>query len=102
MSVRQVLTAIIYDRRGRVLSIGQNSYIKTHPLQAHHARKVGADHRIYLHAEIAAIIRCPNISRAWRMQIIRIGRNGQAAKSAPCAVCMSALAATPIRIIDHT
>ena len=102
MSTQQVLTAIIYDRKGRVLSIGQNSYIKTHPLQAHHARKVGSEHRIYLHAEIAAIVRCPNISRAWRMQIIRTGRNGQPANAAPCEVCVSALAATPIRHIDHT
>ena len=102
MSSQQTLTAIIYDRKGRVLSIGQNSYIKTHPLQALHARKVGLEHRIYLHAEIAAIVRCADITRAWRMQIIRFGRNGQPANAAPCAVCMSALAATPIREIDHT
>jgi hypothetical protein len=33
MTKRQAITAIITDKKGRVLSIGQNSYSKTHPLQ---------------------------------------------------------------------
>ena len=38
---RQNITAVIYDKRGRVLSIGKNQYLKTHPLQAKHAHAVG-------------------------------------------------------------
>jgi hypothetical protein len=38
MKTRHELTAVIYDRKGNVLSIGKNSYIKTHPLQAIHAK----------------------------------------------------------------
>ena len=41
MASKQDMTAIIYDRRGRVLSVGKNSYFKTHTLQAKHAAKVG-------------------------------------------------------------
>lgn len=51
MKNRQQVTAFIYDKRGRVLSIGKNSYVKTHPLQAHHANKVGLGDKLYLHMQ---------------------------------------------------
>ena len=41
MCKKHHVTAIIFDKRGRPLSIGQNSYIKTHPLQLKIAEKVG-------------------------------------------------------------
>jgi tRNA(Arg) A34 adenosine deaminase TadA len=99
---RHVITATISDRKGRVLSIGQNNYVKTHPLQAEHAIKVGEPHKIFIHAEVSAIIRCPDISRAHRILITRYDRQGRPALARPCAICASAIAATPIRIIEHT
>lgn len=101
-SQRQQITAVIYDKRGRVLSVGQNSYIKTHPLQAAHAKKVGEDHKIFLHAEIAAIIRCRDIGRAHRMLVTRFGQQGQPLLAKPCAVCRSAIAVAGIQQVDHT
>ena len=56
MSKKYSITAIIYDRRGAVLSLGKNSYHKTHPLQAHYAAVAGEPHKMFLHAEIDAII----------------------------------------------
>ena len=101
MSKHQV-TAIIYDRRGRVLSVGQNSYVKTHPLQWHHAVKTGHPHKQYLHAEISAIVRCRNLGKAWRMWVSRVGRDGQFRLAKPCPVCESAIKAAGITIVDHT
>ena len=101
-SKRQQVTAIIYDKRGRVLSIGQNSYIKSHPVQAKHAKRVGREHNIYLHAEIAAITRCPDISRAHRIFVTRYDASGSPTLAKPCEICCSAISATPIKIIDHT
>ena len=74
MSVKQFITAFIYDKRGRVISVGQNSYVKTHTLQALHAQKVGEPHKIFMHAEIAAIARCKDLTRAHRMFVTRFGR----------------------------
>lgn len=102
MTSRQQITAIIYDRRGRVLSIGQNSYVKTHPLQAHHAQKVGLGDKIFLHAEIAAIARCPDLSRAHRILVTRYDSQGRPALAKPCPVCASAIAATQIQRVEHT
>lgn len=102
MTTKQTITAVIYDKRGRVLSIGQNSYIKTHPLQAKHAGKVGLPEKQFLHAEIAAITRCSDLSKAYRILVTRYDKKGDPVLAKPCPVCMSAISATPIRQIDHT
>jgi tRNA(Arg) A34 adenosine deaminase TadA len=101
-SKRQQVTAIIYDKRGRVLSMGQNSYIKSHPVQARHAKRVGCEHNIYLHAEIAAITRCQDLSRAHKIFVARYDANGNPTLAKPCKICQSAISATRIKIIEHT
>ena len=101
-NVKHELTAIIYDKRGRVLSIGQNNYIKTHPLQAKHAEKVGLPEKQYLHAEIHAIARCKDLTKAHRILITRFGKNGQPLLAKPCPVCQSAIQAAGIELVEHT
>ena len=101
-SQRQNITAIIYDRRGRVLSIGKNSYVKTHPYQALLARKCNHKEKIFLHAEIHAITKCANLDRAHRMVITRFDRSGQPVNAQPCEICATAIKATKIKIVDHT
>lgn len=101
-NTKQALTAIIYDKKGKVLSIGYNSYIKTHPLQARHAAAVGQPLRQFLHAEIHAITRCRALDRAYKISISRWNRVGQPLPAHPCPVCMSAIKAAGIEIIEHT
>jgi tRNA(Arg) A34 adenosine deaminase TadA len=96
------LTAVIYDKRGRVLSVGQNNYVKTHPLQKKHAEKVGEPYRLYVHAEIAAIVKCQNLKRAHKISIFRYNSDGQPALAKPCPVCLSAIKASGINYIEHT
>jgi deoxycytidylate deaminase len=96
------MTAIIYDKRGRVLSIGKNSYCKTHPLQAEHARRAGEPYKVYLHAEIAAIVKCKSLDKAHRIVIFRYLEDGSPAKARPCCICASAIKASGINIIEHT
>lgn len=102
MARQQSMTAIIYDKRGNVLSIGQNSYVKTHTLQAHYAKKCGVESKVFLHAEIHAITRCRNISQAHRILVTRYDANGRPALAKPCPVCSEAIRNTPIKVIDHT
>lgn len=102
MSKKFQVTAIIYDKRGKVLSVGNNSYIKTHPLQAEHARRAGEPYKIYLHAEVHAITRCHDIAKAHRIAIFRYLEDGSPADARPCKVCCSALKAANIKIIEHT
>lgn len=102
MSRKQQITAIIYDQKGRVLSIGQNSYIKTHPLQARHAALAGHEKQIFLHAEIHAITRCKDLSKAHKISIFRYSQVGEPALATPCPICQSAINETNIKIVEHT
>ena len=98
---KESLKAIIYDRKGKVLSIGENNYTKSHPLQAKHAFKAGLPEKIYLHAEIDAIVRCYDLSKAYKIVVSRIGRKGFL-NAKPCPVCMSAISSTNIQVIEHS
>lgn len=100
---RHVITAIIYDKKGNILSIGKNSYVKTHTLQAHYAKKVGQPDRQFLHAEIHALARCKSLKSAHRIMVSRFGRGGEARLAKPCKICLTALQEmTSIRHIEWT
>ena len=99
---QQSITAVIYDKRGRVLSVGQNSYIKTHPHQAKHASRVGLEHKQFLHAEVHAIVRCKDLGRAHKIFVTRFNKNGDPVLAKPCPVCMSAIRAAGIKLIEYT
>lgn len=96
------LTALIYDKRGRVLSVGKNSYVKTHPLQNHHACKVGLPEKQFLHAEIHAITLCKNLKKAHKIVIMRFDQSGNPKNAKPCPVCVSAIEAAGIKFVEHT
>jgi deoxycytidylate deaminase len=96
------LTALIKDKKGRILSIGKNRYLKTHPYQALCAAKVGLPEKIYLHAEIDAIIRCKDLSKAYSIHIFRYGSEGQPLLAKPCLVCQSAIESSGIKKVFHT
>jgi len=100
--MKHIITAIISDRKNKVLSIGKNNYTKTHPIQAKHAKKVGEPMRNFLHAEINAIVRCKDIDSAHRIQIFRYGKDGIQRLAKPCPICMSAIEATRIKVIEFT
>lgn len=99
---QQAITAIIYDKKGRVLSIGRNSYVKTHPLQAHYANKVGYNHKIFLHAEVHAIVRCKELDKAHKIIIFRFGAGGEPRLAKPCEICREAISHTKIKKIEYT
>lgn len=102
MTTKQTLSAVIYDKRGRVISIGQNSYVKTHPLQAKHAAEVGLPDKQYLHAEIHAIVRCKDLTKAHKIFVSRWDKKGNPMLAKPCPVCVSAIEAAGIQLIEHT
>ena len=93
---------MLYDRRGRLLSIGQNSYVKTHTVQAKAARAVGKPDSIYLHAEVAAIVKCANIEQAHKLVVLRFTKDGKPANSKPCPICQHVIKSTNIKVIQHT
>lgn len=102
MKKRYVITSIIYDKRGRILSTGRNCYEKTHTLQAKYANAVGLSDKTYIHAEISSIIRCRDISKAHTIFVSRYNAEGIPQNARPCPICMAAIKDTPIKFIKHT
>lgn len=84
-----------YDKRGRLLATGINQPTKSHPLQAKFAERAGFRKRIYLHAEISALIKCRQ--DPYTLQIVRIGPKEYAKPSCPCVVCQMAAIEAGVR-----
>lgn len=98
---RPILKAFCYDKRGRLLSFATNSWTKTHPLQAYFANRTGSPAKIYLHAEIHAIIKAGD-KQIHRIEIERKGKYGQHLLAKPCPICMEAIKAYGIKEISFT
>lgn len=101
MVTKYSITAKCYDKRGRLLSTGHNSYTKTHPIQAYFAAKVGHPSRKYLHAEIAAIIKAGD-KKIHRIEISRFNKQHQQRNAKPCPICKEAIKAYGIKFISWT
>ncbi len=96
------IKAIIYDKRGRILSIGENSYHRTHRVQYSVSRAVGKPNAIYIHGEIDAIVKCREIHNAHKILVMRITPDGYR-MAKPCDGCMEGITTlTPIKIIEWT
>lgn len=97
---RYNIVAIVTDRRDKILSIGFNSYKKTHPLQKRYGERTGNPDRIFLHAEIAALVKCR--SEGDRIYIARVDKQGNKKPAYPCPVCRLAIIEAGIREIIST
>lgn len=96
------IVATIYDKRGRVLSIGANSYTKTHPMQARYAATVGMPEKQYLHAEISAILRLSDMSKAHRIRVERYDAKGNPRNAKPCPICQHVINSAGIKVVEWT
>lgn len=101
MSKIQELVAIAYDKRGRVISVGNNSYVITHPLQAKYARKAGCPDAVFIHAEIDAIVRARG-RRIHRIFVSRRDSSGNYCLAKPCKSCQLAIKDFGIELVEYT
>lgn len=85
--------------KGKVVSTGVNVR-KTHPTQAKWAIKAGLPEKRYLHAEIAALIRCRE--QADTIVVARVNRQGKLRLSRPCPVCRLAILEAGITQVCYT
>jgi deoxycytidylate deaminase len=96
-----VIKATTFDSRDRIISVGYNSYTKTHPRQAKIADMVGLDDKQYLHAEVAAIIRSKGRD-IHKIKIERYDSEGNPKLAAPCPVCQMAIKMAGIKFVEYT
>ena len=92
--------AIACDRGGNILAVGYNSYAKTHPTQARHAAKANQPGKIYLHAEIAALVKAKG--EVYSLSVARVTKEGASALAKPCPVCYLAIREANVRLLEWT
>ncbi len=101
MTTKLLITATIYNRKGRVLSTGVNSYVKTHPKQQHFADRANLPEKSFLHAEIASLVKLKN-GVAHKIKVERYGKSGQPLNAEPCPICKLAIKAAGISFVEYT
>lgn len=89
----------VLEKNGRPISTATNCYTKSHKAQRDYARRAGYPAKVYLHAEISAIIksRCHGDT----MYIYRLNKKGELLPSKPCPVCQLALKELHIKQVYH-
>ena len=99
---KHLLTAEVFDRHGRSLSRAVNNYHLTHPVQAKFAKQANQPDRIYLHAEIAALVKLRKGQKPYKIAIKRFRKDGTTALAAPCPVCVAAIKHWGIQNVEYT
>jgi len=102
MTKRQHITAIVYDKHGRTLAIGQNSYTKTHTKMKFFGEKVGILKKEVMHAECAAIVKVRDLSKAYRIGVFRYNSKSEPLLAKPCPICQSMIEAAGIKVVEYT
>lgn len=83
------------------MSRASNSYTKTHPLQAHFAKLAGKPNATYLHAELAALLKCGK-RKPFSIFVERYKKDGSSGLAKPCAICERAIKAWGVKRISYT
>lgn len=90
---------IITNRRGKIISQGFNR-LKTHPMQFEYAKRYGIEEKIYLHAEMAALIKCRE--QPYSMYIGRVMHNTSIGMCKPCPICQMAIKEAGVKYVMYT
>jgi tRNA(Arg) A34 adenosine deaminase TadA len=74
-------------KKNKIVATATNKDFKSHPIQAKWAERVGLSEKIYLHAEISAMIKAQH--EADRIIVVRLGGwDGKTLRMAkPCPIC---------------
>ena len=97
---RYYVIAATLDKHNNIIAQAENSYIKTHPMQAKLAERVGRPCREYLHAEIGALVK--SYTKAESIMVVRSTRKGLTRCAKPCDICMMALKQAEVRKIYYS
>jgi tRNA(Arg) A34 adenosine deaminase TadA len=97
---RYYVGAVALDSKGNILSFRTNDYAKTHPKMARFSKKAQIPHKIYLHAEVAAIVATRYPIEA--LIVARTLKDGSFAYARPCPICQLAIREAKIKRVYYT
>lgn len=96
------LFATCYDKRGRIISRGENNYNKTHPImQQLSIKHYGKPTKKVLHAEVSAILRCGD-KTPYRIFVERYRCDGTIGNAKPCPICREVMTLYGVKQLWYT
>lgn len=101
MKKRFEIKATCFDKKGKIISVGYNSYSKTHPIQSHFARLAGLPEKTFLHAEVAALLKAKG-KNIHKIKVERYDSKGNPVNAAPCPVCQLAIKNWGVSYVEYT
>lgn len=101
---KQNVVAICFDKHGKIMSFGTNSFHISSGLQATLAKQAGFDSKIFNHAEISSIAKWRRYSdkNPWAIYIARYSKNKELTMAKPCEICTLCINLAGIKKIFHT
>lgn len=93
--------AVVVDKKGNIIAEGQNSYTKTHPLQAMYAERVDLPDKVFLHAEVSALAKVKR-QAPYKIYIARVDYGGNPMIASPCPICCEAIKQAGIKLVEYT
>lgn len=86
--------------KSKIVASATNLERKSHPIQARFAERVGLREKIYLHAEIATLVKCRE--ECDTIVVARVNPQGKLRMARPCPICELALKEAGISKIHYT
>lgn len=99
-SVSHKVGCVITDKKGNIISTGFNNETKTHPVQAEFAQRVGYPEKLYLHAEIHALVKCKDEPHT--IYVARLTKGNNIGLAKPCPVCELAIKESGAKVVYYT
>lgn len=93
------VAAATLDKRGKVIAIGFNSPVKTHPLMKRYCL-LHNKYKIFLHAEISALVRSQR--EVDSLVVVRVNKHKQIALAKPCPICQAAIRDANVKMVYYT
>jgi deoxycytidylate deaminase len=97
-SKKKVGSVLLY--KNRVVATATNLDKKTHPLQARLAERVGLHQKIYLHSEIASLVKCRE--ECDTIIVARVNSQNKLRNAKPCPICSMALKEAGIAKVHYS
>lgn len=95
------VASFIVNKKGHVVSVGYNSITKTHPLQAKYATMSNRPMKVYLHAEIGALVKCRD-SAPDTLYVARVWKDGTPSLAKPCKLCSLAIKESGVKRVVYS
>lgn len=99
-SPSRVKVGALLLNKNKVVASATNLERKSHPIQARFAERVGLHQKIYLHAEIAALVKCKEEYDT--IVVARVNNQGKIRLAKPCPCCSLAIEESNIKRIYYT